>query len=235
MTVFDVPAVICVPSYFRRSLSVEDSCTMSPGMATTHAHVGCVDECVMGSSNGLDLDVDIKELLKVKKDVLINQFKERDGHVNKKMKMVETALSNEKKIVERLVGELEDMRTQMEKMKQSIAASADHSSSRSSATTVSSLNEPSIIVLAKEYTAGQKAHLGKMIRHEVFKKHKVTNKQSFESGDIQKQCHAKLGNMYKTQEMILAYKEAFMKIVNLELGQKRSQVNAVLLKKWKGK
>jgi hypothetical protein len=35
--------------------------------------------------------------------------------------------------------------------------------------------------------------------------------------------------------MMAAYKDAFIKLVNSELGQKRSQVNTALLKKWKGK
>lgn len=84
---------------------------------------------------------------------------------------------------------------------------------------LSQASKSSIIVLAKEYTAGQKAHLGKMIWHEVFKKHQVTNKQSFDNGDIKKQCRTKLGNMYKTEEMMLV----FMKIVNLELGRSEAK------------
>ena len=44
-----------------------------------------------------------------------------------------------------------------------------------------------------------------------------------------------LGHSFEGEDVLLNYKDASMKLVNSELGQKRSQVNQALLKRWKGK
>jgi hypothetical protein len=69
----------------------------------------------------------------------------------------------------------------------------------------------------------------------LFKKYKVTNKKSFESGEIQKHCHAQLGPLYLEDDEMFANKESFLKVVNYELGQKRNPVNKGSMDAWTGK
>lgn len=141
-------------------------------------------------------------------------------------------LKNEKKNVERLSAELERLRQCVEEMKEK--ENSDVRSNSFSAVSTISSSRCDVLALAEEYNAGQKVHLGKFIRHQIFKTDKVTNKRSFEDGSLQKMCHRMMGHRFESNEMLAAYKESFMKLVNSELGQKRSQVNQALLKRWKG-
>jgi uncharacterized protein YoxC len=150
----------------------------------------------------------------------------------KKLKKVEDDLKNKTSIVNKLVSELEDTKREILEMKE---RTRDEGSSTGTSTVSQMSSTSSVLVLAKDYSSSIRTYLGKFIRTELFKKHKVTNKQSFDDGEIQRLCHRQLGREYKSEEMLRAYKESLVKLVNYELGQRRSSVNAGLVKAWKGK
>jgi hypothetical protein len=96
-------------------------------------------------------------------------------------------------------------------------------------------NKPKEVVAAsKEFSAGNKVILGKFIRDRLYKRYKVTNRLSFGSGDIQRQCHSVMSNEFHCEEAMAVYRDSLVCLVQNELGQKRNQVNGRLLEKWTG-
>jgi hypothetical protein len=172
-------------------------------------------------------DDEIAALKRENKDVVLAAVQEK----NKKLKSVEYELDNQRKNEKNLLERLEKALTQVDSL-QSKLVEANVSSG---ASTVASTLTDMVVESKKEYTSGQRIHLGKYIRTEVFKKWKVTNKKSFEDNTLILQCHKVLGHGMEKDDNVNAYKDGFIKFVNTELGQKRSQVNGVLLKRWKGK
>ncbi len=128
-----------------------------------------------------------------------------------------------------MASELESMKQVVDRLRERL----EDENNVAGATTILT-RETGLVSLAQSYSSTTKTFLGKLIRHQVFKKYKVTNKRTFESGEIQRMCHSQLGLAYMKPDVMLAYRDRFIKMVNYELGQKRNQVNEKLLKKWKG-
>jgi hypothetical protein len=170
--------------------------------------------------------VDDDNLNTLTKQQLIIQCILRSKNVQKSAEL----LDNQELVVERLTKDVEMTREFAEELKRKLE-DVNHSSG--SSTIIS--RRTSIVSLVEVYSENQRSLLARAIRNDFFKKFKVTNKKSFESGEIQKLCHSVLGAEFVDPEMMCAYKDAFVKLVNYELGQKRSNVNTLLLKKWKGK
>jgi hypothetical protein len=91
-----------------------------------------------------------------------------------------------------------------------------------------------VVAMAQEFTEVQRLQLGKFIRDKVFRKYKVTNKNSFANGDIQRMCHDQLDRGMREEKALAAYHDALIKLVQTELCQKRNKVNVKLLEKWAG-
>ncbi len=116
--------------------------------------------------------MDDVELGKMNKRDLVTECQER----NKKMRKLEENLENQKNNVSRLLGELEDMRKNMKILQSKVDDSTRVS--EVSAITTCSIATAGLVALAQDYTAGQKAYLGRVVRHDVFRKHKVMKKEA---------------------------------------------------------
>ena len=149
----------------------------------------------------------------------------------KRMKELEEKYDNVRLTRLKVTGDLEKMTAKAEYFQKKIEETNVSSGSSTIASRVSDVQ----VFAKKEYTPGQRIHLGKYIRNEIFKKWKVTNRKSFDDGVIMSQCHRFLGHDMEKEENSIAYLDCFIKFVNTELGQKRSQVNGSLLRKWRGK
>jgi NAD+--asparagine ADP-ribosyltransferase len=162
-----------------------------------------------------------------KKDGVVKECLERATKIRK----IESVLDDERKMVAKLLKELEKMRGDMEQLQEKVEVT----NCASGSSTILSRGTSVLLPVTKEFSVNERNTLGRIVRGELFKKYKVTNKKSFESGEIQKHCHAQLGPSYLEDDEMFAYKESFVKLVNYELGQKRSLVNKRLLDAWTGK
>ena len=179
-----------------------------------------------GSDSDSESSFDSKKYSKMKTVDLISEVRERHA----KMRKIEGQLENSKSMVNRMTADLEEMRQEVKKLSRII----EDDNNAAGASTILT-QQTGIVSLAQSFTGHARAQMGKLIRNKVFKKHKITNKRSFENGEIQRFCQGHLGKGYLAPDMMLAFRDSFIQIANYELGQKRSIVNAALLKKWKGK
>ena len=174
------------------------------------------------------LSDDVEEdLNRLKKPQLVSKFQERGA----KMRKIIMELENEKHTVAKLSTDLESMRESMEEMKKQLEEDTRRAGR---ATTTLTAVQTEAIPLSQPYPPTARNHLSRIIRNEVFKNHKVTNKLTLQSGELQRSCQAQLGPIFSTPHALLSHRESFVKLVTYELGQRRSAVNTALLKKWKG-
>jgi hypothetical protein len=122
-----------------------------------------------------------------------------------------------------------------ERVLQSTVLVTADGSSASDLTVQTFASRREVVAVAQDFTANQKCVIGRVIRERVFRKHKITTKKSFECGEIQKVCHSQLDASLQSEQMMAAHRDCLVKLVNLELTQKRNQVNKKLLKEWASK
>jgi hypothetical protein len=168
-----------------------------------------------------DEKIDYKSMTK-------NDIIEMCQGLRKKIKQSDKAKENERKNVNKVMMSLQKERETNDRLQKRL----DDVDENSGLTTTSTTE---VATLSIEFTESQRRFLGSAIRTIVFKKHKVTTARSFESGEIQLMLHRHLGEGYCTEDMMAAYRNSLVKLVNHELTQRRNHVNCKVLEKWSGK
>ena len=86
-----------------------------------------------------------------------------------------------------------------------------------------------------EFDDNNRMVLGKATRDIVWRRHKITNRKSFDNGEIQRILHHELHDNFHSEESMAEHRDCLIRLVNQELSNKRTAVNKALLEAWKGK
>jgi hypothetical protein len=135
---------------------------------------------------------------------------------------------NEKMNVENLVRRYNEVREEAESLQKQVE-SAEETSGLTG-------NSAPREVTARElsYDKTTKKFLASVVREKIFKRHKMTTPRSFENGEIQRTLHKELGPGWMEEDVLAAYRNALVKLVNYELTQRRNHVQKTILKAWQG-
>jgi hypothetical protein len=187
-----------------------------------------------GTEDG-DEDQRVNNLKTLTKDALLVKYEE----LRKKMAEAEYAavntmqnMTNVQRDNELKEGQILDLRESIRQWSSNGSASSDMTV-QTFATSRATSKE--VVAVAEDFTKEDKGVLVRVIREWVFRKHKITTLPSFKDGEIQQLCHRKLAPELRTDEMMAAHRHHLIKLVNLELAQKRNNVNKKLLREWVGK
>jgi hypothetical protein len=174
----------------------------------------------------------VKKLKQMNREGLIQECEE----LRKTVKRVLSQVENEKGTVTKMQEQCAIAESQLAVLKEKVLQSSVGDGSAGSDLTIQTFaTRKEVVAVAQDFNDDNKLVLGRVIRERVFRKHKITTKRSFENGEIQLMCHSQLGVAFLTEEMKAAHRENLVKLVNFELGQKRTKVNKKLLVEWAGK